>query len=306
MATLREITTARTVPLEPEHTVGRALTSTLLLDDRYVSAQHALLRYDGEGWTLRDLASANGTWLDGRRLLPGHDQRLRAGSRIAFGSLAADWELTDDAPPAVMIVPLDGGAPVVIEGDLLALPSPDEPSATIYRGLGGSWTLEEGEAPAVPLSHLRVFHAAGRAWRFSCPTTVRATTRGGAAPTEITLQSLTLEFEVSLDEEHVHLRARDRGCLLDFGERAYHYLLLTLSRARLADALAGAADRGCGWVDVGDLCRNSRVTPGQVSVEVFRIRQQFVAQGVVDASSIIERRPGQLRVGLAAATISRR
>jgi hypothetical protein len=206
-----------------------------------------------------------------------------------------------------MVVPLDGAEPVLIEGDLLALPSADEPSATICRGLGDCWMLEEGEAPAVPLTNLQVFHGAGRAWRFACPTTVLpATSRLGAAPAEVALQSLTLEFEVSLDEEHVHLRARGRSCLLDFGERAHLYLLLTLARARLADARAGASASGCGWVDVETLCRNSRVTPGQISVDVFRIRQQFVAHAVVDASSIIERRPGQLRIGTAAATISRR
>ncbi len=307
MAFLREITTERTVPLEPEHSIGRAQTCSLHLESDYVSAQHALLRYDGEAWLLRDLASLNGTWLNDRRIPAGLEQRLGKGARIAFGSQGSAWELFEDSPPAVMVVPIDeSDPPVLIEGDLLALPSAEDPKAMIYRGPGNSWMLEEGDALPLPLSNLRVFRCGGRAWRFSCPTSVRATTRADSVPNKVSLRNLTLEFSVSLDEEHVEIRARGDRCVFDLGERAHHYLLLTLARRRLADDRNAVPETAAGWVDLETLCRNSSVTRSQVNVEVFRIRQQFIDSGVVDGPNIVERRPGQLRIGNGRVTVSRR
>jgi hypothetical protein len=296
MAFLREIATERRIPLEPEHVVGRALTCALRISAAFVSAQHALIRYDGQGWVLRDLASTNGTWLNGRRVPPGEELALRAGSRLAFGKADAEWEMVGDSPPAVMVIPLDDAPPIVIEGDLLPLPSADDPSVTIYRALGDSWMLEEGDAPPIPLAHLRVFHGAGLAYRFSCPGNVYATTRVESPPAAIHLDELAFELTVSRDEEHVRLRARCAARLLDFGERAYHYLLLTLARARLADAGDGVSTSTSGWLDIEALCRSS--TPSQIGVDVFRNRKQLAESAVIDAPRIIERRPGQLRVGV--------
>lgn len=305
MAILREIATDNRVPLEPEHVVGRALTCALRLDYGYVSAQHAIIRHDGQGWVIRDLASRNGTWLDGRRIPPGQEQRLRRGSELAFGVPDARWDLADDAPPCAMVVPLDGTPPVLVEGDLIALPSAEEPRVTIYRGVAGAWMLEEGDAPGIPLRDWAVFHCAGRAWRFSCTSDVRATTRAGAAPTDVHLRDLTFELTVSLDEEHVDVRARAGDRVIELGERTHHYLLLTLARARLADAHAGTIDTACGWVDVDMLCRDSKTGRGQVGVDVFRIRKRLLEHGVVDATGIVERRPGQLRIGTAKTVVTR-
>ena len=46
------------------------------------------------------------------------------------------------------------------------------------------------------------------------------------------------------------------------------------------------------------------MTPPQLNIDVFRIREQFAKAGVVDAAGIIERRPGQLRVGTGRITIT--
>lgn len=49
-------------------TVGRDDTADLVLDGSGVSRRHAEVALDGGTWTVRDLGSANGTWLDGARL----------------------------------------------------------------------------------------------------------------------------------------------------------------------------------------------------------------------------------------------
>jgi hypothetical protein len=65
---------------------GRARDSDCVLPDPTVSRTHAWLRRDGDGhcW-LRDLASSNGTWVNGRRVVD--EVTVRPGDRISFGGL---------------------------------------------------------------------------------------------------------------------------------------------------------------------------------------------------------------------------
>ena len=77
---------ARLVPLESDNlSIGRAETNDLSLAfDPTVSRLHAvIIRYRG-GWCLRDVGSANGTQLNGRRLLS--EQLLRTGDEIRVGA----------------------------------------------------------------------------------------------------------------------------------------------------------------------------------------------------------------------------
>lgn len=58
----------------------------MVLDDASVSRKHAEIRYDRDGWSVRDLASANGTFLNGKRLDPG-TWPLRVHDIIRFGNV---------------------------------------------------------------------------------------------------------------------------------------------------------------------------------------------------------------------------
>ena len=70
--------------------VGRAEENDVRLTDPSVSALHAVLeRYPG-GWTVRDLASTNGTWIEGRRIWIEH--RLRHGEVVRFGAVDTRFE----------------------------------------------------------------------------------------------------------------------------------------------------------------------------------------------------------------------
>lgn len=55
-------------PLTPVTSIGRASTNTVVLEDDYVSNEHALLMLRGQQWWLEDLNSRNGTLLNGARL----------------------------------------------------------------------------------------------------------------------------------------------------------------------------------------------------------------------------------------------
>lgn len=60
------------IPLGDEPmTIGRSSESGLVIRDDYTSSHHARLMLRGGTWTIQDLDSTNGTYLDGKRLSSG-------------------------------------------------------------------------------------------------------------------------------------------------------------------------------------------------------------------------------------------
>jgi hypothetical protein len=304
--TLRELATGRLCVLEAEYTIGRAPAPAcaLRIDRPYVSGVHASVRWnDASGWQLRDLGSRNGTFLDGRRIPSGQDQKLARGATIGFGRLDDTWELVDDSPPPVMLVPVAGGDPIIVEGDLLALPSADDPRVTLYRDAMRVWMLEQPNEPARVLGNRDAFDVQGQLWRFCCPdltaTTIAPSYSAATGLAGAFVRDLHLEFAVSQDEEFVELTAIYRGVRHGLGSRARNYLLLTLARRRLSDAAEGLPETSCGWVNQEEIAHDPSMAPPRLNVEVFRVRDQLSGLGLVDAASAIERRqrPAQLRIG---------
>jgi hypothetical protein len=298
MAKLRDNETGRTVTLEAQHLVGRAPSCALRFEPRHVSAQHAVFRWVGERWEVRDLSSRNGTYVNGVQLEPGRSCVLRRGSRISFGRLEESCELIDDSAPEVMAVPLDGGRPHVMDGELLVLPSSEEPLVTIYRDVAGCWILEQPDESTRVVGNHHIFECAGRWWRFSCVDEIRPTP---LMSTTLSVANIGLVFAVSKDEEHVELRFTYQGRAVAMGARSRHYLLLTLARRRLDDAKNGVPESACGWLCADDYPHDPTMSQHQLNLDVFRIRKQFAEAGVVDAAKIIERRPltRLLRIGVA-------
>jgi diguanylate cyclase (GGDEF)-like protein len=71
-------------PLEPgkDLVIGRREDSDVQIADDAASRRHAAIRVEGEQATLRDLGSANGTFVDGVRAL---EARLADGARVQIG-----------------------------------------------------------------------------------------------------------------------------------------------------------------------------------------------------------------------------
>lgn len=65
-------------------TLGRAADCTVPIDDRFLSRHHAELSAHGDRWTLRDLGSANGTFLGGVRVLA--PVEVASGAEITLGN----------------------------------------------------------------------------------------------------------------------------------------------------------------------------------------------------------------------------
>jgi hypothetical protein len=56
------------IPLLANSTIGRLPENTVVMDDFFVSAEHARLQWNGKGWVLEDLDSTNGTEVNGHEV----------------------------------------------------------------------------------------------------------------------------------------------------------------------------------------------------------------------------------------------
>jgi hypothetical protein len=279
------------------HLVGRSSLAHLRLVDPCVSAEHAIVSFTGREWEVHDLGSRNGTTVDGRRLDGGVRAPLARGAAIGFGSAAQVWCVVDDGPPAVIAVPVDGGDPIAGEHDLLALPSGEDPELTIYRDASAEWVVDRDGVLERAASGREVT-AGGRRFTLHLPDVVAPTLEAAERP--LSLDTITLSFRVSRDEEYVALAARDGERALDLGARAHHALLLALARARLRDRDQALPDSSHGWVYQDDLAKALGQDDPHLNVTLFRCRQHLAAAGLVGAAAIVERRRStrQLRLGV--------
>ena len=54
--------------LEAVNTLGRDVNNSVVLDDEFVSAQHAALTFRGKAWYVEDLGSTNGSYVNGESI----------------------------------------------------------------------------------------------------------------------------------------------------------------------------------------------------------------------------------------------
>ena len=81
-----------------EIVIGRSVDSNLRLDDSEVSRHHAKVAFDGQHFVLRDLGSANGCRVNGRRV---KDRILQDGDTLTLGTSQLTFQLSDSSHPAV-------------------------------------------------------------------------------------------------------------------------------------------------------------------------------------------------------------
>src|SRR5687767_12723593 len=88
-----------------EVTFGRDASSSICLPDAALSRRHCIFTNGAEGWTLRDLGSSNGTFVNGVQI---SEHRLAEGDRVALGgSLLLFVRGTSTAPPNADLVDAD-------------------------------------------------------------------------------------------------------------------------------------------------------------------------------------------------------
>lgn len=74
--------------------VGRSSETAVWVEDTAVSAEHARFNLFGKHWSIEDLESSNGTFINGRRLAG--RERLRPGDKIVVGRTELIVEIGSD------------------------------------------------------------------------------------------------------------------------------------------------------------------------------------------------------------------
>lgn len=292
------------VALAAHALVGRSSSCTVRLDEPRASAEHARIEHRQGAWTVRDLGSRNGTFFNGERLDRGGARPLAAGDELMFGGAGATWILADASPPVAMARRLLDGAILPATAGLLALPSADEPLASIVEADAGDWTVEV-DGTARLAADGEVLSVGGQAFVLHLPTPLPVTVQGEGDEPSAGFQGLGLALRVSHDEETVEVSLRARDGLRVLSPRAHHYTLLTLARLRLrAREAPHLAEPQRGWVSVDDLCRMLGMDEVKLNVEIYRIRRDMAAHGLANAAQIIERRRGSRQLRLATEHVS--
>ena len=284
--------------LPPRFLIGRSHAAHLRLERDDISGEHAVIEWRGSCWQLRDLASTNGTQLNGQRLVPGEPNPLALGDRLNFGHGGEGWELEDDGEPEVFGHRMADGYEVSGRAGLLALPSDDNPVAQIMHIGSDQWCCVMGTLEMM-LEDRQHIEIEGQRWQVFLPLNCSETRRVDAVEsTNVT--HLALCFRVSRDEEHVAIeieRPRAESPIV-IEPRAHNYLLLHLARLRLQDIALPKTEQG--WVSRSDVATDLRVDPTHLNVQIFRLRRSFAEVGVVDVGNLVETRgrPGQMRIGV--------
>jgi hypothetical protein len=81
--------------------IGRGANADLRSDNPAVSLEHAVIEGDNIGYTITDLGSLTGTYVDGRAV---ESARLNRGDRIEIGDLRLEVQRSDPAMPLVIRV----------------------------------------------------------------------------------------------------------------------------------------------------------------------------------------------------------
>lgn len=272
--------------------VGRAATCFWRIDQPMASSEHAVVQWNDTMWTVRDLGSRNGTYVDGRRLELSELVTLTSGRRVAFGNPSDAWMVEDTAAPQPMALCLETREVRTGDDELLVLSERDESECAVFRDGEGGWLMEQRSGLS-PARDQQVVVVDDRAWCLMLPATDADATPFLDSPLD--LASVEFEFVVSPNEEHVELTLKHRNESTSLQSREHFYVLLTLARIRAEHTDRAVGERG--WVDRGEILKMLNMTANAFNVAVHRARRQLVAAGVVDASRIVEVRRGERRFG---------
>lgn len=292
MGSLEWKTDDKRVPLRVGCLFGRRPECDIRIDATSVSGEHAALHWRGCGWELRDLDSRNGTFVNGKRLAIGERMLLNPGAIFSLSRSGPAFELVDASPPAAAARNDTTGTWSYASCGLLALPSEKQPVATLFSTGDGHWASEINGVTR-KVRHGEQIRVGHDSYTLEVPDPILETLPSVALPP---IDSVRMRLAVAPDEEHVEVTVMVEGQTKRLPPRRYHYLLVTLARAWLADVAAPRSLRG--YVDRDDLCKKLDMGVNKLNVEIHRARRQFAAMGIEGAAGLVERRPGTLEVRL--------
>lgn len=252
----------------------------------HVSKTHALLIWRHGRWSVRDLASSNGTFVRGRPIDPGENVALAVGDAVAFGDPEDPWVLERADPPKPFAESLTDGRRIDALGDVISLPSVETPHALVVATRTG-WQLEDADGEHRVADGGRVM-VQGETWSLCLP----AEPEGGT--TGLVLRSMATGVSIPASPHDGPIQVHIDGEWTPLKKTSAHRVLYLLAREWRAGAGQPPDERGITHIDLlaAELGRSAKT----VDVHIHRVRAQFLEFGI---EAPFERRHGvgQLRLG---------
>jgi hypothetical protein len=283
--------------LEGETTIGRSSGCNLHIDRGGVSSQHAAIRWTPSGWLLRDLGSRNGTLCNGEFVPAKTGVILERGDELTFGERDEVWLVDDLDPPGLILRTTDGTDEIHVSPalGLKPLPSPEEPTASLFHSSDEHWYMERDSGETARLEDGETVQLMGRDWRCIVPAPPVDTVEPSRPILTASVQQIRLTIAVARDEETAQVVVHLGGSERRVGPSVPLYLLAFLADQRAAEP---------GWVETEEACNKLRFTRERLNVDVYRVRESIRSAGVAGATDVIQRRRGMLRIGLPAGRVS--
>lgn len=294
-----------------DQTIGRDPRCTNVLRGDAVSRFHARIRWNGNQWTVKDLGSRNGTYINGRRKATGESHRMQVGDRLLFGDRNEEYLFADESEPSSCLVTYDkqGNETQILLSHLLPLPSEERPLCTIFSGNDNIFYFENETGDILPLEHGQQIIVDATVYQ-----TVLANGPNDSPQTlkeELLLrdaqEEVHLDIAVAPDEESAEVIVHIGDSKHILQPKVHFYLLAHLARIRasqtpspVAPSLESREDSN-GWVDCEVICDDLLINREHLAQQVFRVRQDFKKCHPVIAERIIDRRlRGKVRIGFPA------
>jgi hypothetical protein len=291
------------------HVFGRDPRCATVLRSDAVSRFHARIAWAGREWTLRDMGSRNGTYLNGRRLSDGEARAVANDDKICLGDFQEEYFVLDTAAPRTLLVVRDAtGASRLVElATLHPLPSAERPLYTLFLDDENGAMLERDGGEIAQLEHGATFGIDGVEYQVVLRRQPGGSSWTATSVLEPEADRVHLEIAVSPDEESAEIVLRHGARRHALAPKAHFYLLAYLARCHRAaldpsalEARESDAD-DLGWVDCEVVCRQLRINREHLAQQVFRIRQELKSCMPSLADKIIDRRRrGKMRIGACA------
>ena len=297
MAVLRRLD-GHCVSLGPRAIVGRELDSQLRLSDGTVGGKHALISYDPfRKWEILDLASKNGTYVDGVPL--SHPAvPLREKVFLRFGGSPDVWEVIDLSPPGPAAYCQETGQLRAGTSELI-LPD-DAVRATRIAWDGSAWQLvflTSGEHQMV--QDQEEIQIEDQSWQLLLPDAMESDTYRVRRLVPEEGLKLTLTVSSAPDVTVLEVGLASGGQMVSLSVQKHTALLLALVQARLADAEAGEQEDEQGWVRTETLCERMCMQPHLLPTWLHRARKQLTNTGLCQGDELIKDRGHRPRRELA-------
>lgn len=294
MAIIKNNHSGQSLVLRSHHLIGRhPATSHTLLSYSTVSRSHCLIEWHNNTWFIQDI-SANGTFINGKRIAKNIKHPLKLNDSLCFGDLNNPvWQFTCSQKPSAFLKSVQSVKDDIPIPNKTSLIDNGHDELIVSQTLSGQWLLErEGHIEAIePGQQIHVNNQDYILVADQClDETQQCETLSDIA--------IDVEFKVSQNEEHVGIKLFVGGNVIDLGDRTHHYLVLLLARKYLDDKQMNVHESELGWLDKSLLMSETRMEETHMNTQFYRFRKQLITSlnKLNITADLIERRRGEIRM----------